>query len=145
MTCSRPGCPPSSCCCNGAPTNNHLIDLPVQVTISDTEDSRVQELEVIVMVSDVLPPMPYQLVQEDMPVVFFNSGLNRLTEPSNMDLTTGTGMLYTCCSNRTSSWATAHIFYAASGQQPASAVESHLPHPHSPPDWLASLESLIIT
>jgi len=132
MTCSRPGCPPSSCCCNGAPTYNHSNDLTVQETRSDTEDSGVQELEVIVTVSDVLPPLPCQFVHVDMPVVFFHPGVNRQTGPSNMDPTIGTGMLYTpevfgpsvsstCCSNWTSTWATAHIFYAASGQHPASA------------------------
>jgi len=145
MTCSRPGCPPPSCCSNRAPTYNHLNDLPFQVTRSAREDSGVQELEVIITFSYILPPLPCQLVHVDMPVVFFHPGINRLTGLSNMDPTTGTGMLYTCCSTWTSSWATAHIFYAAPGQHPASAAEGHLPHPYPTPDWLASLESLIIT
>jgi len=98
------------------------------------------------MVSDVLPPLPCQCVHVDMPVVFFHPGLNKLTGMSNIDPTKGTGMLYTpevfgpsvfstCCSNRTSSWATAHIFYAASRKHPASA-------PTPPPEWLAGLEIL---
>jgi hypothetical protein len=152
MTCSRPGCPPSSCCCNGAPTYNHLNEMPIKVTRSDRKDSGVQKVKVIVTVSDVLPPLPWQFVYMDMPVVFFHPGLNRLTRLSSMDLTTSTGMLYTpkvfspslsstWCSNWTSSLATAHIFDAASGQHPAGTTD-HMPHPHPPPDWLASLASL---
>jgi hypothetical protein len=133
MTFSRPGCPPSSCCCNGAPSYNHFNETLVHITRFDREDFGVQELDVIATVG-VLPPMPCQVVHADMPVVFFHPGLDTPTGLSNMDLTTGTGMPYTPmvfspslsstrCSNWISSWATAHIFYAESGQQLASAVE----------------------